>query len=913
MTPNPERTPNIPKGRCVFFALICAFVIGVFAWSAEPGALELVSSRAQDAYYNLLVQGFQSGQLNVKREPAPGLTKLSNPYDPAANAPYVWDVRHLAYEMSYYKGKLYLYFGVTPALVLFWPYAILTGHYLEHKDAAVIFFAVGFIVAAGLLRAIWRRYFTEANVWPVAAGILALGLGSGILEMLASCDVYEVAKACAFAFTLLALDAIWSALRDPKQQIKYLALASLAYGLAIGSRPSLLFGAIILLVPVARAWCAGGANLRWRTGLLFIAASVPVTLIVSGLMLYNYLRFDSPFEFGWHYQLTSFQNHGARQFSFSYLWYNFRFYFLQPMHWTGQFPFLSPVQILPLPVGYNGTEAGYSGILTNYPIVWLALAVPLAWKGRVVEELSDLRWFALATFLFFLTSIGTLCLFFASGNGYESDFLPELLLLAAIGILGAERAVAGLHVWRHVVRCGWSLLLVFTITVNCLASVEAHAISHYLDGDFFIHEGRLADASGQYQKALAIWPEYSGARCGLGSVFLQQGQINEAIAQYQKALEFDPSMPEALNNLGYCYLKTGQMNDAIAQYQKVLEIEPDFPQARNNLAFCLLQVDRTDDAIVQYQKAVDLAPESATYHCGLGNALLQKGQVNEAAAQYQKALEINPDFAEAHYYLGYCLVQTGQMADAIVQYRKAVELEPKSAAFHRDFGNVLLQKGDADGAIPEYQKALALEPKSADVCKRLGDALFQKGQLNDAIGQYQNALEINPNFPEALNNLGYCFLQAGQVDDAIIQFRKIIELEPDFAQAYDNLGGAYRKKSMPAEAVANYEKALELQPQFMSAQKNLAWLLATWPDASIRNGKKAVSLAEQANQLSDGQDPEILRTLAAAYAEAGRFDEAVSTAQKAVTLAQSDTILTGELRKEIGLYQNHSPCRSKDN
>jgi cytochrome c-type biogenesis protein CcmH/NrfG len=112
--------------------------------------------------------------------------------------------------------------------------------------------------------------------------------------------------------------------------------------------------------------------------------------------------------------------------------------------------------------------------------------------------------------------------------------------------------------------------------------------------------------------------------------------------------------------------------------------------------------------------------------------------------------------------------------------------------------------------------------------------------------------------------------------------------------------------------VAAYGKAIELEPQFILPETHLAWMLATWPDASIRDGNKAVVLAEKANELSGGADPQVLRTLAAAYAETGRFPEAVSTAQKALELAQSNTALVSELQKEIGLYQNHSPCRSKN-
>jgi len=320
------------------FGIVCALVIGIFAWIAEPSSsLEAKSPRAEDSYYNRLVQGFRAGQLNMKIEAPPGLVRLADPYNPAVNAAYIGQV----YDASYYKGKIYLYFGVTPALVLFWPYVTLTGHYLSDKDAVVIFFALGFLAAAGLLRAVWRRYFPEVTVWVATVGMLTLGLAIGTQKVLTLwCNANEVAMVCGFAFTMLALAAIWRALHEPKRQVKWLLLASLAYGLAVGSRPSLLFGIIILLIPVGQAWCtAVEPGSRRRVGLLLAAAVCPAMLIGLGLMLYNSLRFDSPFEFGWHYQLTNSRQNTGQQFSLHYLWFNFRFYVLEPMRWVVIFPF----------------------------------------------------------------------------------------------------------------------------------------------------------------------------------------------------------------------------------------------------------------------------------------------------------------------------------------------------------------------------------------------------------------------------------------------------------------------------------------------------------------------------------------------------------------------------------------------
>ncbi|MGD0351088.1 MAG: tetratricopeptide repeat protein [Verrucomicrobiota bacterium] len=588
----------VPEGdiqwmRHTVFGLVCALIIGIFAWSAESFFLELANSDAKDSYYNLLVQGFRAGQLNVKREAPPELARLADPYDPTINASYVCDRRHLAYELSYYKGKLYLYFGITPALVLFWPYVALTGHYLLHKNAVVIFFALGFLVAAGLLRAVWRRYFPEVSIWVAAAGVLALGLTTGIMEVLSRCDVYEVARSCGFAFTMLALAAAWRALHGPKRQVAWLLLASLAYGLAIGSRPSLLFGVIILLLPVVQAWRgATEPGSGRRVGWLLAAAVGPVMLVGLGLMLYNALRFDNPFEFGWHYQLTSYKNNTARQFSLHYLWFNFRFYFLEPMRWSGHFPFLQTVRPSPLPSGYYGVGEPYSGLLSNYPLVWLALAAPLAWRGRPAEEVSVLRWFVAAVFLLFVTCALTLCLFFCGSSCYELEFLPALTLLAVIGILGLERALAGSPGWRRIARWGWGLLLAYSLAFNILASVEAHATANYFAGNSFVNQGQPAEAVEHFQKALALEPESAPFQSGLGTAYYSMGRLDKAIFQYQKALAIEPDFADAQYLLGYTLLQMRRVDEAVTHFQKALAIEPDFaeahdPAVNNNVAWSL--------------------------------------------------------------------------------------------------------------------------------------------------------------------------------------------------------------------------------------------------------------------------------------------------------------------------------------
>ena len=351
----------------VILGTVCALVIGFFAWSARPGWLGMRTSHAADAYYNLMVRGFRAGQLDLKAEAPPGFAHLADPYDPIAHLDYLLVDGHPLWDLSYYHGKWYAYFGVSPALVLFWPYAALTGHYLWHKDAVVVFCAVGFLASVGWLCLVWRRYFSEVGVAVAAAGMLALGLAVFTPIILPRAEVFEVAISCGYALTMVALLALWEACHRPDQRGRWLAAASLAYGLAIGARPNVLFGAVILLVPVTQAWREGR-----RIWAPLLAATGPITFTGLGLLLYNTLRFDNPLEFGTQYQLSDIRMTTLRNWSQQWVGFNFWVYFLGPARWSAHFPFVHDIKLPPLPAGHGNNEHPF-GVLTNIPVVWLAV------------------------------------------------------------------------------------------------------------------------------------------------------------------------------------------------------------------------------------------------------------------------------------------------------------------------------------------------------------------------------------------------------------------------------------------------------------------------------------------------------------------------------------------------------------
>jgi tetratricopeptide (TPR) repeat protein len=196
----------------------------------------------------------------------------------------------------------------------------------------------------------------------------------------------------------------------------------------------------------------------------------------------------------------------------------------------------------------------------------------------------------------------------------------------------------------------------------------------------------------------------------------------------------------------------------------------------------------------------------------------------------------------------------------------------------------------------------------------LGNEFLEKGSPREAMTQYQEALQIKSDYAPALINLGSALLQIDRADEAISHLQRALQINPAISAAYNNLGNAFEQKGSWTEAISHFQRALQLDPKDRWVGNNLAWLLATCPEASLRNGKKAVDLATQVGELAGGDDPLFLRTLAAAYAEAGRFPKAVETAQLALFLAeaQSKTGLTNLLQPELKLYQAGSPFHSPE-
>jgi hypothetical protein len=421
--------------------LVCGWLY--FGAARPPGGAWF--SREPSGYYGLLTAGFCSGHLYAAIDPHPGLLALDDPYDPVANAPY------RVHDMSFWRGHYYLYYGVTPVLIFFWPIVATTGWY-PTEALAVALFSWGSVAAAiVLLSAMRRRYFPKAPISVFTMAALCLAFANPVATLTEGLNFYQVPIACAAGLEMLMFGAIYLALRGGPGAGAWLAAASVLCGLAIGARPNYVLSAVVLFVPfVVLVWRERQG--RWFRATIRFGAMAGGPLLVSGLglMLYNWLRFDSPTEFGMRYSLGGAKILNTHLMALANVWPHVGDYLLTPGIWSRYFPFFKS------PVGEP------HGALRYAP--WLSFAA-LAWFFGVRRDLRGgcLALVAAMT-LAVLANLSLLACFFGLTNRYPPDFVPVWLLLAGIGALAMSASLA-----KHAPR--WTRTGKSVLAIGCLVTL----------------------------------------------------------------------------------------------------------------------------------------------------------------------------------------------------------------------------------------------------------------------------------------------------------------------------------------------------------------------------------------------------------------------------------------------------------
>jgi tetratricopeptide (TPR) repeat protein len=318
-------------------------------------------------------------------------------------------------------------------------------------------------------------------------------------------------------------------------------------------------------------------------------------------------------------------------------------------------------------------------------------------------------------------------------------------------------------------------------------------------------------------------------------------------------------------------------------FEHVVAVTQENAVAQNDLGVCLLEAGELVPAEQHLREAVRILPGYGSALVNLGNCLGQQDRLDEAIEMLKRAIKTRPD-PQSHYNLGYWLIRAGNKAEAEVQFREAVRLSPAYLNAWFNLGLVSLELHKTQQAEEAFRAAVNLQPGFAPAQLKLGAVLVERQKWDEALAHLQAGLQVIPGDIQALKDLGVTLFSLGRVAEAVVPLERGLQAGPD-ARAHYYLGLALHSQGQFTEALAHYREAVRLEPKTPDYANDLAWLLATCPAAEVRDGKEAVRLAEQLCQ-ENGNEARFWGTLAAAYAEAGRFDEASKMAEKARDMAQ---------------------------
>jgi protein O-mannosyl-transferase len=380
-----------------------------------------------------------------------------------------------------------------------------------------------------------------------------------------------------------------------------------------------------------------------------------------------------------------------------------------------------------------------------------------------------------------------------------------------------------------------------------------------------------------------------------------QRRVGNPEALWRDNIAKNPNSWPARNNLGQILADQKHFKEAEEQCLAALAIKPDSADSHYNLGNALFRQNRIDEAIGAFSEAVRLGPGHSKAHNNLASSLILRGRLDEALSHLQEATRLDPENFEAHVNLANVLSQRNQSRRAIEEYLVALRLQPSDAEAHNNLGGLLATEGKVDEALTHFSEAIRLKPDFPEAQANLGNALSLIGNLEQALRHCAEAARLQPENAAFQNGLGDVLAKSGRAGEAAAHY----------VLAHSLLAAEFSRQGKTAEAIDHWRKALSLDPGSPRILNNLAWLIATSADARLRNAAEAVRLAEQACALSGSKSPSFLDTLAAAYAEAGRFDDAIRTARRAVEAAEEagEKQRAAQLHQRLLLYQSRQPYR----
>ena len=445
-------------------------------------------------------------------------------------------------------------------------------------------------------------------------------------------------------------------------------------------------------------------------------------------------------------------------------------------------------------------------------------------------------------------------------------------------------------------------------------------------GQIATARGAHAEAATLFARALAVQPSATRLHYLLAMAYRRLGELDRARQQISLQGSADVAFPDPLLaelgslasgsaaslQRGYYAAFAGFSGPAFEEYRRAVAADPANPEARRSLAGALVDSGDHAAAIEQLRALLRIDPNPAGAHFTLAETLDRTGATEEALLHYQTAVDEAPDFRSFRLTLARALVRAGRLSESVPHLQRLIEIDEHDVAARIDLGEVLLAENDADAAAAQFRAVLAddgADGQRAAAHHGLGQ-IFARGTAVDvAAEQFELALRFVPDHRPARLGLANLLGRSGRFAEAAAAFRQVLELEPRDERARLGEATALVLAGNQAAAVVRLEQGVALLPDNSELEDTLARLLAAAPGAELRDGPRALAIAQRLFE----REPRLrhAETIAMALAETGRFDEAIEWQGRVVAEAArlDDPALLARARETLEAYRRGQPHR----
>ncbi len=414
-------------------------------------------------------------------------------------------------------------------------------------------------------------------------------------------------------------------------------------------------------------------------------------------------------------------------------------------------------------------------------------------------------------------------------------------------------------------------------------------------------QSRAEEAIEAFLAALALRPDYVAGLARLGDVYLLQGRDEEARQRFDRGLELDATCAQCLVGLGRLSLQDQEYQQAATQLEQALTLAPWAATIRYPLAQAYRALSRDTEAQAQLDARTD-----ATRNIGLGRVIDRPGVYDPLLEELRAVAVAGKVAYEAR---GVMAAREGRWNEAIKQFDKMIEADPEDPVSRNLLATTLLNMGDREGAREQYEETVRLDPIHAGANIQLGIFLAEDGKEGDAIERFQQAVSSDPGSNVAHLNLAAALLRDGQASNSAEAYDALIALDPSNGPARLGRAFALIRAGRHPDARAALEDDIRAQPNEVAFRHTLARLLASSPDDSVRDGRRAFEISAELTSLV--QSPQVMETTAMAAAEVGLFDDAARFQGMAIEMANQAglAMLAAQLNAGLARYQQRQPSR----